>query len=881
MNKFVFTNKIILFTLVVISAIAFFAGYSNAAQTGIMGRPDREAIKAKVTPLFVQNQAAAKLNAAKNLAPAQPNRDALGDQRSFFVYNFAYSRYDSVTCTLRKVGGHCYVYVADYLWSNLLINHSQIESIASTFDNSYYPTETAYFGQENSPGIDNDVRITILITRLYSAGNPIIGYFDPTDELPDSQAQTIGLRSNQREMFYMNGYDYIPANPTFMHTLAHEFWHMISYNQNPIEETWVEEGMADNAAYITGNRMLQDKIDAFQKYPGIGLLSFDYNNNALAHYGASFLFIRYLFEQYGGSSEIEQQNFMRNMTRSGDKGTRTIDFVLAAAGYPDVKFKDVFADWALTNFINPKGYSKYKYKDFTVNIDPLQTHTGYPVRERSFSLEYWGANYILFKYAMAKSHVLEFSGAQYGYFYPRVCIFYKDGSIVVKNIVLNADNKGFFDLGEFGVNYNSVLLVPTYTGERGSSVYRYAAGYAGPKIGIYPNPIFNDDIYVTVKSVSKPQVIVKRSGGADEKVSMNYAQKNLYTGTYHIVYSGMFEVAVTGEDDNGMSGTIKTSFEIRKLQNRVLNMIAFDNGRGYFAARAEWNEGTAGEARQPSMMVVPAGAPEAAALDAGGKNQDELKYLSGVKTFDNIPKAAYKNAEVNFIFKDIVPSNISFNQLGIYAADSSKPSGYRLCETRLKDDKTIAAGVETSGEYFLMFDDVPPRISEYRRGKGYIDLKVEDAGSGVVQGGIKLGGANASGEIKYFESEGILRIISGGSESGGTSITVSDNAGNAAEYNVDYQAGSVSADISSLYSVPNPAVSFANITWQGGSAPYQIKIYDIYSNSVFAADNINGRNYKWNLLNSSYEGVANGIYYFSVEDANNIKAKYGKIAVIR
>jgi len=50
---------------------------------------------------------------------------------------------------------------------------------------------------------------------------------------------------------------------------------------------------------------------------------------------------------------------------------------------------------------------------------------------------------------------------------------------------------------------------------------------------------------------------------------------------------------------------------------------------------------------------------------------------------------------------------------------------------------------------------------------------------------------------------------------------------------------------------------------------------------VFTADNINGRNYKWNLLNSSYEGVANGIYYFSVEDANNIKAKYGKIAVIR
>ncbi len=880
MNRLIIANKIVLLSLIILCVIAFWTGYSNASQGGIMGRPDIESIRAKVTPLFVQNQAAAKLNSAKNAAPAAPNRDLLGDQRSFFVYNFAYGRYDSVASTLRKVGGHCYIYVADILWTGNLITQLQIDSIASTFDNSYYPVETAYFGQENSPGIDNDVRITILVTRLYSSSNPIIGYFDPTDELPDSQAQTVGLRSNQREMFYMNGYDYIPANPTFMHTLAHEFWHMISYNQNPLEEVWVQEGMADNAAYITGNRMLQDKIDAFQKNPGINLIPFDYNNEALAHYGASFLFVRYLFEQYGGSTEIERQNFMRNMTRSGDKGTRTIEYALAAAGYPDVKFKDIFADWVLTNYINPKGYSKYKYSEFTVNIEALQTHTGYPVRERSFNLNYWAANYILFKYAPAKSHVLEFSGAQYGSFYPRVCIFYKDGSIVVKNIVLNGDNKGFFDLGEFGINYNSVLMVPAYTDERGPTVFRYAAGFAGPKVGIYPNPILADDIYITVKSVSKPQVIVKRSGGADQKVTMNYAQKNLYTGTYHIVYSGIFEVAVTGEDENEMSGTIKTSFEIRKLQNRVLNMISFDNGRGYFAARTDWGESAALEAKPPSMMVVALDASDAPVVSSAGATESELKYLSGVRSYDNIPKNAYKNAEVNFLFKDITPSNVSSAQIGIYAADPSKRSGYRFCGAVLKDANTIAASVESSGEYFLMFDDAPPKISQYRRGKDYIDLKVEDGGSGVSASEIRLNGAVASGGFKYFEDEGIIRI-SNCEGAQDLSVTVYDNASNAAEYKINYLAGSVSADITSLYSSPNPAAGFANITWHGGSAPYQIKIYDIYSNCVFNADSINGRSYKWNLLNSSYEAAANGIYYFSVEDVNGLKAKYGKIAVIR
>ncbi len=868
----------VLTILLIISLAVCYVGAALAEPNqGFPGRPDIERIKEKITPLLTEYKA----SRMKNMAPAAPNRDLLGDQRSFFVYNFSMGRYDNVTATLRKVGGHCYMYVDNTLWTGNLITQSQIETVASTFDNTYYPTETAYFGQENSPGIDNDVKITILTTRLVSSSNPIIGYFDPTDELPDSQAQTVGLRSNQREMFYMNGYDYIPANPTYMHTLSHEFWHMISYNQNPKEESWVAEGIADNAAYIVGNRVLQDKMDAFAKNPSINLLPFSYDVDPITHYGASFLFIRYLFEQYGGTNIVEQQNFMRNLTRSGDKGTRTIDYALASAGYPDVKFKDIFADWALTNYINPKGFSKYKYKDFVINISALQTHTGYPVRDRSFDLNYWSAHYIMFQYAASKSHVLEFSGAPFGTYYPRVCMFNKDGTIVVKNISLNGDNKGFIDLAEFGLTYNSVLLVPALTAERGPNKYHYAVGFAGPTVGIYPNPVFVDDMYITVKSISKPQVIVKRSGGPDQKVTMNAAQKNLYTGTYHVVYSGMFDVSVTGEDENGLIGTIKTSFEIRKLQNRVLNMIAFGEGRGYFSARIDMADSqmpAAGEnaADYPKVTVVPADIDEKTGVtETGG----ELKCLSGVRTFDNIPKRVYKSSEVSFNFRDITPSNISAGQLGIYEKDANSATGFRFCESYMKDGNMIAANVNTTGDYYLMFDDIAPKVSEMRRANGIIDIQINDGGSGVASGGVKVE-APEGVEYKYFENEGLVRISNYGG-AGAIKLTVADRAQNSAAYNVNYQAGNVSNDVSSLYSAPNPAATFANITWQGGVPPFKVKIHDIYSNTVASYDGVFARNYRWTLANDSMDMVSNGIYYFSVEDNNGVTAKYGKIAVLK
>ena len=871
--------KLMVLTILLIISIAVcYMGTALAEPNhGSAGRPDIEQIKAKVTPLLAEFKA----GQMKNMAPAAPNRDLLGDQRSFFVYNFKNVGYDKITATLRKVGGHCYIYVDNTLWTGNLITQPQIETIASTFDNTYYPTETAYFGQENSPGIDNDIRVTVLITRIVTSSNSIIGYFDPTDELPDSQAQTIGLRSNQREMFYMNGYDYIPANPTFMHTLSHEFFHMIQYNQNPKEESWVGEGMADNAAYIVGNRALDDKMNAFMKNPSISLLPLSYDVEPIAHYGASFLFIRYLFEQYGGSNVTEQQNFMRNLTRSGDKGTRTIDFALASAGYPDVKFKDIFADWTLTNYINPKGFSKYKYKDFVINIDPLQTHTGYPVRDRSFDLNYWSANYIMFKYAASKSHVLEFSGSASGTYYPRVCMFNKDGTIVVKNITLNGDNQGFIDLAEFGITYNSVLLVPSLTAERGPTKYHYAVGYAGPTVGIYPNPILADDMYITVKSVSKPQVIVKRSGGPDEKVTMNTAQKNLYTGTYHVLYSGLFEVSVTGEDENNLTGTIKTEFEIRKLQNRVLNMISFGDGRGYFSARIDMTDSqtsATGESTTdyPKVTVVPADIEEKSDEASTAK---ELKCLTGVRTFDNIPKRVYKSSEVSFNFRDITPSNISAGQLGIYEKDASSPSGFRYCESYMKDGSMIAANVNTTGDYYLMFDDVAPAVSEMRRANGIIDIQITDGGSGVAADKVKVE-APEGVEYKYFETEGLVRISNYGG-SGAIKLTVADRSQNAAAYNINYQAGNVSNDVSSLYSAPNPAVTFANITWQGGAPPFKIKIHDVYSNTVASYDGVFARNYRWTLANDSMDIVSNGIYYFSVEDNNGVTAKYGKIAVLK
>jgi len=129
--------------------------------------------------------------------------DSLGQKETFFVD----SEYDSsqrtqVFATLHYVSQRGYFYVENNWWNSLSYYkrkqaEQNIKNLANEFDETIYPDLSSFFGSPWDPGIDNDPRITILMTNLIKNAG---GYFDSRHEYSLSQYS----HSNEREMLHIN-----------------------------------------------------------------------------------------------------------------------------------------------------------------------------------------------------------------------------------------------------------------------------------------------------------------------------------------------------------------------------------------------------------------------------------------------------------------------------------------------------------------------------------------------------------------------------------------------------------------------------------------------------------------------------------------------------
>ena len=199
------------------------------------------------------------------------------------------------------------------------------------FDDPIYPTDTSVFGAPSD--VDQNSRIIVLFTPVVNALTPrtstsfIAGFFYGCDLLPASQC----AKTNRAEIFYAavpdpNGTVGVTLSKTrIMQTtppvLAHEFMHMIHFNQRVLlrqaedEALWVQEALAHTAEDTVGGVFLQrgdstravqfmgenwDRAnDYLENTPGTSLLAYQ-TPGALAERGAGWLFLKYLRGRFGG-----------------------------------------------------------------------------------------------------------------------------------------------------------------------------------------------------------------------------------------------------------------------------------------------------------------------------------------------------------------------------------------------------------------------------------------------------------------------------------------------------------------------------------------------------------------------------------------------------
>jgi immune inhibitor A len=302
----------------------------------------------------------------------------LGSQDTFWITDHQQQppRQFEVTATLKYITPHTYWWVQE----GFEVAQDALAQSAERFETQTYPTNRAFFGSEWSPGVDDDVHI-----HVFMGGVPgVAGYFAASNEY----SRLAEPYSNERELFFINLQAMQPGNDYFNSVLAHEFQHMIHWQQDRNEETWVNEGLSELASFINqygGSKF----VGSFTATPDTQLTGWaDSPGAAGANYGGSFLFMAYFLQRYG-------EKMTQAVVANPQNGIAGFNAVLAEHGFSE-RFNDILADFLAANYLqNPSaGDGRWGYKDLSPNPVALAaSYSTYPQQQQATVSQY-GGDYI-------------------------------------------------------------------------------------------------------------------------------------------------------------------------------------------------------------------------------------------------------------------------------------------------------------------------------------------------------------------------------------------------------------------------------------------------------------------------------------------------------
>jgi len=445
---------------------------------------------------------------SKMLAPALQSPQ-VGDQRKFYAVDFSRSGrayFTNATCC--AVGEFCYIFVENTQWEKTVTN-TGVAKLRRAFDEStpanaskgIYELETENLGLPPDE-IDLDPKIYILILDIPDTqenGNFVAGYFEPINQKrgvvrdPNTGMQ---FRSNEVEMIYIDSNPLSVEDIITREILAHEFLHLIHWRYDPDEDIWINEGCSEYSAlflcgYQSGRRSTH--VEAYEKEPQTSLVS--WNNgmmSSLANYGASYLWMMYLHEHYGGISTIS------SIITQPTHGINSINAVLASKGYSQ-RFRDVFSDWKVANYLDNNTYQSGRYGYSNLDLIPIYSfkHDAFPISNSSHFIKSWSANYIEFIGGNGTSNLnIDFSVKQSYNFDGRIVSIKDEKPVAVESMIIEA-GKGQISIPLFGYNADKVVLILNWIPETDADIdrtvsYSYSANLGNKidfRVKLLPNAI--------------------------------------------------------------------------------------------------------------------------------------------------------------------------------------------------------------------------------------------------------------------------------------------------------------------------------------------------------------------------------------------------------
>lgn len=296
----------------------------------------------------------------------------VGDVQTFRVLSTlgSLSTYQEVAAKLRHATDNLLIYVDGQ--NEEAISDDQIQGLAKNFEGVALPRERGLFGRESD--INADGHITVLmscvVNRMSGSGGIVTGFFFPGDLYQRSDSNPA---SNGQEIFYTlvpdpEGRCGTPISSDFVVTnilpgvLAHEFQHMVSFNQHLFvhggssEEPWLNEALSHFAEDITGfGNENPSRVKLYLSQPSRTSIVPN-SSPTLAERGGAYLFLRYLYEQNGNGDA-----FINKLIATDKTGVANLE---AAFGGSE-KFADFMNRWAIALALSETGLTsdpRYNYR---------------------------------------------------------------------------------------------------------------------------------------------------------------------------------------------------------------------------------------------------------------------------------------------------------------------------------------------------------------------------------------------------------------------------------------------------------------------------------------------------------------------------------------
>lgn len=326
----------------------------------------------------------------------------IGDTDNFWVTDVGTNENTEVQATLRYVTPHVYFWVQD----GVSYDDGEMKTLVDAFENKIYPTDREFFGSEWTPGIDGDEHIYILYSR--GLGSSIAGYFSSSD----SVHPLINEFSNAHEMFLFNADNTFLGEEFTYGVLAHEFQHMIHWNQDLNETSWINEGFSEVAAFLNGYD--PGGFDwLYISDPDLQLNDWPNDQDTTSpHYGAGFLYLTYFLDRFGEDATKALVKDPANGFDSVDNVLREIKATDPVTGQP-ISADDFFMDWAVTNFTLDAsvGDGRYIYTNYpgANRASATETINSCPQAPLTRDVHQYGVDYIAIE--CEGDYTLSFTGS--------------------------------------------------------------------------------------------------------------------------------------------------------------------------------------------------------------------------------------------------------------------------------------------------------------------------------------------------------------------------------------------------------------------------------------------------------------------------------------